>query len=194
MYVNLKDATHLSFSSCHECQSSCCNGSRFMLAPLILNDLQDVYERFLIAFAYIDEKLRMVMLISNRKKPCIYYQEGLCTIYESRPPACVLYPFTPFYDELLIDTACDAVGSEGFLLQADEREGTQQIHPSFFHQRVENFFDKLKATERFLEGLDSSFEPILELDGVTLMHYVGTYRDDAIKMHHDSMKHLDRWL
>lgn len=194
MYINLKEADGLSFSNCDNCRTSCCDGGRFILAPLVLEDFQWVYKKFLIAFAMIDDALRIVMLISNRDKPCIYYQNSRCTIYENRPPACVTYPFTPFYDEVLVDTACEAVGFVGFELKQEEEGVLEQIHPSFYHKRFEDFSSKLKDTEKFLEDLDASFEVVLNVEGIDLMRYVGQKDSDVLKMHHASLEHQQNWV
>lgn len=194
MYINLKEASGLCFSGCQGCETSCCDGGRFVLAPLIVEDFPLVYENFLIAFAYVDEKLRVVMLLSNRSTPCRFYVDNLCTIYESRPPACTLYPFTPYYDEVLIDTACHAVGSSGFSLIQEDKIGLASVHPSFYHTRLEDFALKLKDTETFLENLGDDFEIILEVEGVSLMRYTGSVEHSALKMHKASLKHVQRWV
>jgi uncharacterized protein len=193
MYINLKEAQGICFSSCEGCRTSCCDGGRFMLAPLVLNDLENVYKNFLTAFAYIDGNLRLVMLISNRKKPCSYFKDGRCTIYNERPPACTMYPFTPYFDDVLIDTACEAVGFAGFELQMPDKEGLEQVHPSFYHPRLERFSDKYNDTVRFLERIDENFEVLLEIEGIALMAYKGSLDNEVIKMHQASLRHITSW-
>ncbi len=194
MYVKINDADALSFSSCHGCQQSCCDGGRFVLAPLVLDDFEDVYKNFLIAFAWVDDQLRAVMVISDRKQPCIYYKNNLCTIYDQRPPACVLYPFTPYYDDVLIDTACDAVGAEGFLLKQMQRKVIDQVHPDFYHSRLEYFSDKLDRTYSFLDGVKFHLEPLFEVEGIMLLRYSGSDENRWLKMHEASLEHQKHWI
>lgn len=194
MYINIEQAQGLCFSDCQTCTTSCCDGGRFIVAPLVLEDFQAVYENFLIAFALIDDKLRVVMLISNRTQPCIYYKENRCTIYEQRPPACVLYPYTPYFNDVLIDTACEAVGEQGFSLKQDADTLLAKVHPSFYHKRLESFSSKLGETQDFLESLDDNFEAILEVEGITLMAYVGKGNNDFLKMHKASLKFTSEWI
>jgi len=193
MYINIEEAKGLCFSDCQTCTTSCCDGGRFIVAPLVLEDFKSVFEKFLIAFALIDEKLRVVMLISDRKKPCLYYKESRCTIYEQRPPACVLYPYTPYFDEILIDTACDAVGGFGFELQQDKSTSLEMVHPDFYHKRLEGFPQKLEDTQNFLEELDDSFEALFDIEGLTLMAYTGVKDNDFLKMHKASLALVNEW-
>lgn len=193
MYIKLEDASGLFFSSCQACQQSCCDGGRFVLAPLVLDDFDAVYKNFLIAFAYVDGNLRVVMLISNKDKACQYYKDNLCTIYDSRPPACVMYPFTPYYDEVFIDSACEAVGYAGFELRQNEEKLLDQVHPSFYHERLVDFSQKLAKTELFLHTLEDKFEDMFEVQGIMLMKYKGSGEHKALQMHQDSLVHVSFW-
>ena len=193
MYINIEEAKGLCFSDCQTCTTSCCDGGRFIVAPLVMEDFKSVYEKFLIAFALIDDKLRVVMLISNRNKPCIYYKDKRCTIYEERPPACVLYPYTPYFDEVLIDTACEAVGDVGLSLTQDADKLLEKVHPSFYHKRLEGFSSKLEVTQEFLDNLDNNFEAIVDIEGITLMSYVGKEDNEFLKMHKASLVFASEW-
>lgn len=193
MYINIEQAQGLNFSSCDNCTKSCCDGGRFILAPLVLDDFESVFKNFLIAFAVIDDKLRVVMVISNRKTPCIYYKEKRCSIYEERPPACVMYPFTPYFNEVFIDTDCDAVGGSGFELRQDKDALLDKVHPDFYHKRLEGFAAKLGVTQGFLESLEDDFEPLFDVEGITLMSYVGTKDNDYLKMHKASLAFANQW-
>lgn len=148
----------------------------------------EVYASFAVLFARIENRLRMVMLISNRSKPCRYYQNGVCSIYESRPPACKLYPVTPYFDEILIDTSCPALGWEGLPIM---EEGA--VSRSFYHERLENFEQKLERTEEFLGNLDWKFRPVYEIDGIALLEYTGVQQNSFIQMHRASLKHLNHF-
>jgi len=189
MYQNLKETSGLRFSNCDFCEKSCCDGGQFILAPLILEDVKAVYKNFLVAFARIDHKLRLVMLISNRIKPCLYYENKQCTIYDNRPPACHLYPITPFYDQVLVDSSCHAVGTQGTLLWSEGK-----VDASFYHERLENFDDKVQKCEQFLANLDWKFRPIFEIDGITLLEYVGVQQNSFIQMHKASLPFLKEWI
>lgn len=193
MYINIEQAQGLNFSSCDTCTKSCCDGGRFILAPLVLDDFELVFQKFLIAFARIDDKLRVVMLISNRKKPCIYYKDNKCSIYEERPPACVMYPITPYFNDVFIDTDCDAVGDIGFELRQDKDELLDKVHPDFYHKRLENFSTKLGATQGFLDSLQECFEPLFDVEGITLMSYVGKDENTFLKMHRASLVFANQW-
>ncbi len=193
MYKNLREASQLRFSDCQGCQESCCDGSRFILAPLILDDFQYVYKKFLIAFAVIDGRMRALMLLSNRYSPCIYYKEGKCTIYDERPPACVIYPYTPFYDEILIDTSCPAVGLQGSEMVIPAPTVHEQMHKDFFHERMVDFADKLADTDIFLEKLRFEFRPIFEIDGIKLLEYMGDQKNSYIQMHKASLEYMIEW-
>ena len=193
MDTNIEQAQGLNFSSCDNCTKSCCDGGRFILAPLVLDDFESVFKNFLIAFAMIDEKLRVVMVISNREKPCIYYKDNRCSIYEERPPACVIYPFTPYYDDIFIDTDCDAVGYVGFELRQDKNELLDKVHPDFYHKRFKGFSTKLRKTEDFLDDLEECFEPLFDVEGITLMSYAGKKEDEFLKMHHASLDFANKW-
>ena len=191
MYLNLEEATHLKFSNCQGCQQSCCDGSRFILAPIVLDDFQYIYKKFLITFAVIDGRLRMVMILSNGFSPCLYYKEGACTIYDERPPACVLYPYTPYDDEVLIDTTCDAIGEIGSEVNVGGTKLLDQVDPSFYHPRLEGFSQKLDESEAFLESLNWEFRPILQLGDIMLQAYTGNQQNSFIQMHKASLEFLN---
>lgn len=188
MYINLNEAEHLHFSNCDTCTKSCCDGRRFVLAPLIMDDVEEVYEKFLIAFAFIDGQLRMLMVISNKFSPCMYYKNNQCTIYDTRPPACKLYPYTPYFEEILIDTQCEAVGEVGIPMVVN---GT--LLDSFKHKRLENFRDKLDDTQFYLYNLGHQFRPLIEIEGVMLLEYTGEVDDAFIQMHKTSLAHVGHW-
>lgn len=193
MYLNLDEASHLKFSDCASCSLHCCDGSRLILAPIVLDDFQYVYEHFLIAFAIIDKKLRMVMVFSNRVKACLYYKKGACTIYNKRPPACKLYPLAPYYDEILVDSSCPALGHIGIPIVRNGATLLSRVNEPFYHARLENFSDKVADSDLFLQRLNWEFRPILELEGIMLLTYTGAQQNSFIQMHKASLGFLDEW-
>ena len=67
MYVNIKEAGKLYFSSCFGCTQNCCDGSRISLSPLILEDLEEVYKHLAIKFVKIDSEIKPVIVLNNGK-------------------------------------------------------------------------------------------------------------------------------
>lgn len=163
------------------------------MAPLILEDFQYVYKNFLIAFAVFEGRVKAVMLLSNQLRPCLYYKEGRCSIYETRPPACRMYPYTPYFDDVFIDTTCDAVGSEGFPMFDPDTSRSAPIPEAFYDKRFEEFSDKLADTDIFLDKLGFEFRPILEIGGVKLLEYLGEQQNSFIQMHKASLEFLTEW-
>jgi len=102
MFVNIKDIGKTYFSSCDNCVRDCCSAPMVMLAPLILDDFQYVYKNFPIQFAYINNELKALMIINKGEGSCKYYKNNRCTIYNERPPACRMYPVSPYFDEFFI--------------------------------------------------------------------------------------------
>ena len=135
----------------------------------------------------------MVMILSNGFSPCIYYKDGSCSIYDERPPACRLYPYTPYNDEVLIDTTCEAIGHEGIEINVGGTKLLEQVNPSFFHPRLEGFSAKLDRAEAFLESLNWEFRPILQLGDVMLLEYRGSQQNSFIQMHKASLEFLVEW-
>ena len=193
MYKSLNEAQELCFSGCDQCQESCCDGSKFILAPLVLDDFKRVYKKFLIAFAVFEHRVKAVMLLSNKFSPCLYYKEGKCSIYEERPPVCKIYPYTPYFDDVLIDTACEGVGHNGMKMVREGECLKERMLEGFYDERFENFMDKLADTDIFLEKLGFEFRPILEIEGVKLLEYIGSQQNSFIQMHKASLEFLVEW-
>ena len=64
MYKKITEVD-LKFSTCDGCPSNCCTGSHgFALAPLILEDFKETYERFPILFANVDQVFKAVFIFT----------------------------------------------------------------------------------------------------------------------------------
>lgn len=185
-YVSITAIDTLFFSSCEGCLNSCCDGSRFHFAPLILDDFIEVFRYFPIVFGRIAQEWRPMILFSGDGEACRYFKEGRCGGYEHRPPACRIYPLTPYYEDILIDTSCHTVCSEKGAFLASP--GT--INTDFYHQRLENFEMKRQATQRYMAELAEQFELVGEKGGVEYYRYTGPIRDQYIQMHEDSLRLL----
>ena len=122
----------------------------FSLSPMILDDFKSVYKRFMILFGIFDNKFKIVMVLNDGINLCQYSQDNRCQIYQERPPICRLYPLSPYYDEVFIDTSCIAVNSDVKTIDI-VKDG--KIHQDFYNDRIHNFKDKLLETEQFIQKL-----------------------------------------
>jgi len=183
MFIPVKDVGDVYFTGCATCTNRCCEGGKFSLAPLILDDFERVYKNFEIFFGYVDTNLKALMVLNRgRTDVCKYLENGVCTIYENRPPACKLYPLSPYYDEIYVDSSCEAVSRSGDFLVSPEK-----INPSFNDERLENFSSKLQKTNSWLETIKDDLEEVDEIMGIRLLKYVGKIDDKYLSMHLSSM-------
>jgi len=180
MFVNIENLENLKFNNCENC-SKCCEG-KFFLAPLILEDFKEVYKKFEIYFVKIEESIKAVMVLSEEGK-CKYLENGKCLIYDDRPPACKIYPYSPYFDEVRLDISCDGVGLSGEELILNKNEFKNS---PFFHKRFENFVEKLSKTEKFLNQYKDKLKYKKEIKGVKLYEIVDN--NEYIKMHQTSIK------
>ena len=158
MRENITKLPPLYFSGCGEC-SKCCEG-KFFLAPLILDDFDKVQPFFEIRAVIFDEIIP-VMLLTDGNNPCEYLNNGKCEIYQNRPPACRIYPFSPYYDDIFIDLSCDSVGIFGEKLPTNFEE--LKTSP-FFDERMNNFQKKRKKTIEFMKKQKLIFDK--EINGI----------------------------
>ncbi len=184
-YLSITTIKSIKFNSCEGCESHCCDGSRFHFTPLILDDFEDVYKNFPIIFSFIDNELRALIRLSADEQKCRYFLENKCSIYTERPPACRLYPVTPFYEDILVDTSCHGVGEEGQVLASNS-----SISNSFYHDRLENFETKRQKTIKFLKEIENNLESIGEYEGVEMFKCTLKNNNPYIKQHLDSLKFL----
>lgn len=193
-FVNIKQH-NLRFHGCSTCEGQCCNGTKgFAAAPLILEDFKEVYQRFPIVFSIKEQKLVAYMLLNDGKGYCQYYSKSAnqCSIYEQRPPACKLYPISPYFEHVLVDTDCVAVQPE--LGETLCRDGV--LNKAFATQRLDNFVAKLDETRAFLESIYAmgDFEYIGNLLGIPLFKYARSSDNPYITMHLESLQHFWHYI
>lgn len=177
----LKDKTYF-FGGCNGCIECC----KYPFIPLILDDFKFVYEYFPIVFAYINKELRALILLSDGEK-CRYLKDGVCSIYENRPPSCRMYPISPFFGSVLIDRSCPSVGDVGsFLIRNGE------IGESNHHARMDGFEAKLSATSEFLRRAEAMLEDVGSFGGIRLFALCGDPGGYAelVDMHRKSLRLL----
>jgi len=182
MFVDINDLHLLKFNNCKDCDECCKNK---YLAPLVLDDFEKVYKYFPIIFAKLDFYKPVIMISS--KNGCPYLENGLCTIYENRPPACKLYPYSPWYDKLLLDIACKGVGIEGDYLPLNFEDFKKS---KFFEKRVEDIDLKIKKTREWLR--ENKIEFFTNFKGVKL-YKLTTFNDKYAQMVKKSQIHLEKY-
>lgn len=187
-FVHIKKQ-NLHFNGCSTCEGHCCNGAKgFAVSPLILEDFEAVYKNFAILFSLSGEKLVVYVLLNDGQNYCKYCVDNLCSIYDQRPPACELYPISPYFEHLLVDTNCPSVNSEfGKSICSDG-----QLHSDFYTKRLENFVQKLAATQTFLESIHhlDHFDYVGDILGLPLFTYNQPSDSKYIQMHLESLKHF----
>lgn len=135
------------------------------------------------------EELVVYVLLNDGKGHCRYYIDNKCSIYDQRPPACRLYPVSPYFEHIFVDTACPSVNlHEG---KAICKDGV--LHSEFYTKRLENFVKKRESTRAFLESIkrDEHFSYIGEIVGLPLFYYIQPSENRYIQMHQESLKHLE---
>lgn len=190
-FVNIKK-NNLFFNGCATCDGNCCNGARgFALSPLILEDFEEVYKNFTITFALNDRKLRAYVILNNGKDHCKYYINNQCSIYEQRTPACKLYPVSPYFENILIDTECPSINTE--YGEAICSEG--KLNDTFSTDRLTDFNEKLKASFDFYDSIHNinNFKFLGDILGMQLLKYVGPSDNKYIKMHKESLIHYENF-
>lgn len=179
MFVNIEKLSNLKFNNCENC-NKCCE-DKFLLAPLILDDFEEVYENFEIYFTKIEDSIKAVMLLTDGEK-CKYLKDNKCLIYDKRPPACRIYPYSPYFDEIRLDISCDSVGLKGEELILNKSDFKKS---KFFHKRFENIKEKVIETEKLLEQYRDKLFYKKELKGIKL--YVIEDDNRYIQMHKKSI-------
>lgn len=177
MYANIKDFEKIHFSSCDGCEDSCCTSSKFIMAPLILEDIELVYNYFPIYFASIDNEMRLVIIMSGKEDHCPYLEDNKCAIYDNRPPTCRLYPLSPYFDEIVVDTSCKAVGTNGIPIS-----NGGEVTKEFYNKRFDNFLSKLQDTKLYISQREKDLKCVDEILGIKLYNYVGDLSDPYKEM------------
>jgi hypothetical protein len=156
----------------------------------VLDDFEEVYKNFAIQFAYIKDELKAQIVINKGNGSCGYLVNNQCSIYDERPPACKMYPISPYYEDFYIDVACPAITDD-----ADKGEwicSNEGFNSKFYHKRVDNFLYKLEDTMKFLTIIKDDLEPSIVVQGIQLYNYTGKLDNEHIKMYKESLKHLDK--
>jgi len=177
------------FNGCSSYEGICCNGAKGSAAsPLILEDFEAVYKNFPIMFSVNGEELVVYVLLNDGKGHCKYYIDHKCSIYGQRTPACKLYPISPYFEHILVDTGCPAISFESGKLLC--KNGVLQS--DFYTKRLENFVEKREVTKVFLESIKrvEDFEYVGELLGLPLLKYIKQSDNPYIHMHLESLKHF----
>ena len=177
------------FKGCDTCGGACCNGAKgFTAAPLILEDFEAVYQHFPIVFSVKENALVAYVLLNDGKGYCPYFEHNRCSIYDQRPPACKLYPISPYFEHILVDTSCPSVNAFSGTLVC--QNGV--LESAFYTQRLENFVAKKEATERFFARLyrPEDFAYLGDVSGLPLYQYIKPHASTYVQMHKASLKHF----
>jgi Fe-S-cluster containining protein len=191
-YLNV-DKIDFYFQGCATCDKRCCDGrAGYALTPLVVDDFEEVYKYFPIVFATVNDVFRPIMLLNDGNSTCSYLDSnGMCSIYENRPPSCKLYPISPFFDEVFIDSHCPGVTGE---ITGEKIVSQGKVQPKFYHKRLEEFPSKLQKTTDVMKELvaeEDSFEVLGEISGVVLFRYIGTQQNKYVQMHLQSLQHIE---
>lgn len=154
-----KEIEKYTFNGCATCKE-CCDGKRFVLAPLILEDFKVVVGFFPILFGYIDNELKVFMLFGNGEETCPYLVNDFCSIYTTRPPACRTYPLTPYDGTILCDTTCPAVEKVEIAPKGIKFKEDKNVNPIFYTKRFEGFKEKLEKTTKWLKEVEKHLIPM----------------------------------
>ncbi len=166
MRENIEKIPPLYFSSCENC-SECCEG-KFFLAPLVLEDFDKVRDYFEIRAVVLNNEIIPVILLTDGEGgSCPYLENGKCSIYNRRPPACKIYPFSPFYDDIFIDISCKGVSSNGGKKLPSNRE--EFVKSSFFDSRFENFKYKRDQTLKYMKTKKLTFDK--KINGIKIYKF-----------------------
>ena len=166
------------FAGCEGCEVNCCE--RFKFIPLILEDFKEVYQFFPIFFSFFDNEI--IPIIELGEDRCRYFKNNRCEIYEFRPPGCKTYPIIPYFDEILVDISCPAVGNDGEFLVSKEK-----INPKFFHKRIENLTKKRENTLNLTNSIKDDLV-FFKNNVLDLYIYPKKTDNEYLKLHQKSIK------
>ncbi len=190
-FTNTTNKT-FSFSSCEICEAKCCNGKEgTVYAQIILEDFKEVYKNFPILFIFGDlGYLKPVLLLTNGKDFCKYLQDFKCSIYEHRPSICKNYPLSPNLDNnTYIDELCPAVKEEktdNFIVK------NNTINQNYIHNTLINYQEKYINTYFEFESFNKKedFTLAIRIKGIEFFRYTKESENPYMKMHQDSLVHL----
>jgi Fe-S-cluster containining protein len=180
VYVNIKYLKNLKFNNCKNC-TKCCENKMF--APLILDDIKKVYKYFPILVIFIPEPKLVIPLAL--KKSCPYLNENKCTIYENRPPACKIYPYSPWYGEILLDISCEGIGTKGEKLPLSYKEFKNS---KFYDERIENIEEKLNKTNKWLKKQQIKFLAKINDIKIYKIKYQNNFYNNLIQSSYKNLK------
>jgi len=183
MYANINHLELIKFNGCGGC-TECCKSK--LMAPLILEDFEKVYKHFPILIAKLDY-FKPVMLLSNGIS-CPYLKNELCSIYKQRPPACKIYPYSPWYDSILLDLSCKGIGIKGTPLPTTKEDF---IKSDFYEERFENITEKLEKTLKWSKEL--TLEQFGEIQHIKLYKIKNMHKDIFTDMYEKSLVHLEKY-
>ena len=105
----------------------------------------------------------------------------------NRAPECKMYPMSPYIDgSMYVDTSCPGIGTEGEYL-CDENG----FNNKYYHKRIENITEKLRDTYEMMEHLKGGLVKECYVKDMPLYKYIGDVDNKYIKMHKESLIHLD---
>lgn len=191
------EGQNISFSSCLECASRCCDGLRgFVIAQIILNEFEYVSKNFPIVFILDQEDfLYPVILLTNGKDFCRYFKDFECQIYEQRPSVCKIYPLSPTLEnEIFVDMECPAVKTEDELstnCQSMVKEG--KVEEVFYNGVFEDFRGEFLKTYFHFKQLNKTenLEFLTQIHGKKFYKFKNDMNDEYIKTHLDSLSFFD---
>jgi Fe-S-cluster containining protein len=185
-FVNIK-TQNFYFNNCNSCQGNCCNGANgFAISPLILEDFEDVYKNFKIVFALNENQIGAYVVLNDGKSYCKYYKNNSCSIYEYRTPACKLYPLSPYFEHILIDTQCPSVNQEF----GENICFNSKLNNKFYTKRLDNFNEKLFKSYEFYNSINNpeNFKQIGDILGLPIYKYTKNTSNKYIKLHLQSLE------
>jgi Fe-S-cluster containining protein len=180
VYVNIKHLENLKFNNCENC-TKCCENKMF--APLILDDIKKVYKFFPIFIIFIPNPKLVIPLSLN--KHCPYLKNNKCSIYEHRPPACKIYPYSPWYGEILLDLSCEGIGIKGEKLPLTLNEFKNS---KFYDERIENIEKKLNITNQWIKKQKIKFMTKINNIKIYKIKYQNDFYNNFIQSSYKNLK------
>ncbi|GAX87984.1 conserved hypothetical protein [Lebetimonas natsushimae] len=180
MYVNIKHLKNLKFNNCQNC-TKCCENKMF--APLILEDIKKVYKFFPIFIIFIPNPKLVIPLSLN--KNCPYLKDNKCSLYEHRPPACKIYPFSPWYGEVILDLSCDGIGIKGENLPLSIKEFKNS---KFYDKRIVNIEEKLEKTNNWIKNQKLTYLTKINNIKIYKIKYQNEFYNNLIQSSYKNLK------
>lgn len=125
------------------------------------------------------------MQLTPKDKECKFLKDNRCSIYNERPPACIIYPLTPYFDDILVDTTCKAVVKNNNLFN-----NNGELNNSFYHKRLENFNEKRLRSLEWVQMISKNVVYFDTQNSVELYKFNGLSEDKYINMHLSSLKNF----